>query len=56
MKGTKSNLEIRQGPEEKYQPTLYIKPLNKTLDPTEAFKEIQSKYPGVELKNTSGEW
>lgn len=56
MKGTKANLEIKQGAEEKYQPTLYIKPLDKNFDPSEAFKKIQSKYAGVELKKSGNVW
>jgi predicted dehydrogenase len=56
MKGTKANLEIRQGAEVDYQPTLYIQPVDKSLDPSEAFKKIQSKYPGVELKKLANGW
>lgn len=56
MKGTKANLEIKQGAEEKYQPTLYLEPLDKNFDPSEAFKKIQSKYAGVELKKSGGMW
>lgn len=56
MKGTKAKLEIRQGPEENFQPVLYIEPLNKNSDPSEAFKKIQSKYPGVELKKAANGW
>ncbi len=51
MRGTKTNLIISQGREENYQPTLYIEPiLNEAFDPTEAFTKIQTRYPGVELK------
>ena len=32
MRGTKANLVIRQGAEEKYQPTLYIEPFTKDAD------------------------
>jgi predicted dehydrogenase len=56
MRGTKANLEIRQGPEEKYQPTLYIKPLDKNFDPSKTFKKIQSRYIGVELKKSGNAW
>ena len=56
MRGTKANLEIRQTAKENYQPTLYIEPLDKTFDPTESFKLIQSKYPGVELKKLGSGW
>ncbi len=54
MKGTKANLIIKQGAEEKYKPTLYIEPVTKDAAYEnvlmEKFKAIQSKYPGVELK------
>jgi len=60
MRGTKSNLIIRQGIEEKFIPTLYIEPLgnytsyeNVLLD---QFKLIQNKYPGVELRKTDKGW
>lgn len=56
MRGTKVNLIIRQGVEENYQPALYIEPADKTIDLTEAFKKIQAKYPGVELKKISKGW
>jgi predicted dehydrogenase len=56
MKGTKANLEIKQAEEEKYQPTLYIEPLDKNFDPSEAFKKIQSKYAGVQLKKSGDVW
>lgn len=56
MKGTKARLEIKQGVKENYQPTLYIEPLDKNFDPSEAFKKIQSKYVGVELKKTGDLW
>jgi predicted dehydrogenase len=56
VKGTKANLEIKQGAEENYQSTLYIEPLDKNFDPSEAFKKIQSKYAGVELKKYGDVW
>jgi predicted dehydrogenase len=56
MKGTKAHLEIRQGAGENYQPTLYIEPLDKNFDPSEAFKKVQSKYVGVELKKSGDMW
>ncbi|MGZ3852454.1 MAG: putative oxidoreductase C-terminal domain-containing protein [Flavisolibacter sp.] len=56
MKGTKCNLEIKQTEKESYQPTLYIEPGDKTFDPTEYFKSVQSRYPGVELKKTETGW
>lgn len=56
LKGTKANLVIKQGAEENYQSTLYIEPIDKNADPTEAFKKVQAKYPGVELKKSANGW
>jgi predicted dehydrogenase len=56
LKGTKANLVIKQGAEENYQPTLYIEPIDKNADPSEAFKKVQAKYPGVELKKSANGW
>jgi predicted dehydrogenase len=60
MRGTKANLVIRQGAEQKYKPVLYIEPVDKPGNSFETAlmngkKSIQSKYPGIELlKNASG--
>jgi len=60
MRGTSANLVIRQGADEQYKPTLYIEPVTtdtgyaKTL--VEKFKAIQSKFPGVELKQSGTKW
>jgi len=56
MRGTKSSLLIKQGPGENYKPTLYIESPDKNLDPSNAFKKIQSKYPGVELTKSPAGW
>ncbi|MBO9683059.1 MAG: oxidoreductase, partial [Flavisolibacter sp.] len=56
LKGTKANLVIKQGAEENYQPTLYIEPIDKNADPSEAFQKVQAKYPGVELKKSANGW
>lgn len=61
MRGTKANLIIRQGAEEQFKPELYIEPVNgKDNAYTEALssklKEVQSKYPGVELLETDKGW
>lgn len=59
MRGTKSNLIIRQGKEERYQPTLYIEPLQKSGFESALiaqFKKIQDRYAGVELKKNSRGW
>ena len=60
MRGTKSNLIIRQGAEQQFKPTLYVEPLSK--DPgyekvlLEKMKTIQSKYPGVDVKKMNKGW
>ena len=56
MRGTKARLVIKQSAEEKYKPTLYIEPVDKNFNPTEAFKKIQTKYPGVELMRSTNGW
>jgi predicted dehydrogenase len=58
MRGTKSNLVIRQGAPENYQPVLYVEPksdqdgfeevLRKAVDLT-----LQEKYPGITLEKVS---
>jgi predicted dehydrogenase len=62
MRGTKADLEIRQGPEEKYKATLYIK-LNTGSDKAEfeksiltAQQQLQQKYPGTEFVKKGNEW
>ena len=58
MKGTKTNLIIKQGAEENYQPTLYIEPTEsfKRNDISDDFKKIRDKFPGVELQPTNNGW
>jgi hypothetical protein len=61
MRGTKANLVIRQGAEQKYKPVLYIEPVNRSdnsFEPvlTEQLRSIQSKHPGVGLTKTSAGW
>ena len=60
MRGTRANLLIRSGPEQRFKPTLYIVPV---IDDSsyarilvQQMKRIQAKYPGVELKKTSVGW
>lgn len=61
MRGTKANLIIRQGAEQKYKPALYVELAGKA-DPsyeaslTEHFKKVQAKFPGVELKKLAKGW
>ena len=61
MRGTKSNLVIRQGADQKYKPALYIEPVNKEDASFENIlmkniKSLQTKYPGLELKKTPSGW
>lgn len=61
MRGTRANLIIRQGAEQKYKPVLYIEPVKKAdagfeKDLTAALAGIQAKYPGVELTKTAAGW
>ena len=58
MRGTKTTLLIKQGAEEGYKPTLYIQPFPATRrsEIEEAFKGLQTKYPGVELKKVAAGW
>ena len=60
MRGTKANLVIQQGPEQQYKPTLYIEPVGKTpfYDSivTAQVKNLQQKFPGVELKKSGEGW
>ncbi|MBO9592067.1 MAG: oxidoreductase [Niabella sp.] len=61
MRGTRANLIIRQGAEQKYKPVLYIEPVKKSdagfeKDLTTALAAIQAKYPGVELTKTAAGW
>lgn len=61
MRGTRANLIIRQGAEQKYKPALYIEPVNLKdgqYDRQLAVKLqiIQKKYPGIELKKVNKGW
>ncbi|WP_300596571.1 putative oxidoreductase C-terminal domain-containing protein [Niabella sp.] len=61
MRGTRANLVIRQGAEQKYKPVLYIEPVKKSdagfeKDLTAALAGIQAKYPGVEIAKTTAGW
>jgi predicted dehydrogenase len=60
MRGTKANLVIRQGEEEKYEPTLYIEPITRDSDYekllTEKVKTVFAKYNGGELYKTDKGW
>ncbi len=62
MKGSKVNLVIRQGAEQKYKPVLYVEPLaTENLDKYEtelekAFTKVADKYPGVVLNKLNNMW
>lgn len=60
MRGTKANLIIRQGKEEKFIPELYLEPIgnDSSYEPvlTDQFKSLQNKYPGIELKKLTKGW
>ncbi len=59
MRGTKANLIIRQGKEENYRPSLYVKLIGSAeADLEKAVKEtLQARYPGIDLmKMPSGEY
>ncbi len=62
MRGTRSNLIIRQGQEEEYTPVLYIEPVN-GVDPAtfeknlnQALETIHETYPGVTFEKTEKCW
>ncbi|WP_448103403.1 putative oxidoreductase C-terminal domain-containing protein [Pedobacter panaciterrae] len=61
MRGTKANLIIKQGAEQKFKPELYIDPVNPkdaafeaTLN--EQLKNLQGKFPGISLTKTKTGW
>ncbi len=64
MRGTKSNLIIKQGKDENFKPLLYVEPVSET--DTKSFEallektvnqDLQSKYPGLKLiKQNNNLW
>ena len=58
LRGTRATLEIRQGKEEQYKPTLYIQSLIESDKDVQKLKieSALSKYPGVELKDSKYGW
>jgi predicted dehydrogenase len=60
MRGTKANLIIRQGKEEKFQATLYIEPIQHNAAYKEtllnAMKKLAEKYNGIELSAVKNGW
>jgi hypothetical protein len=55
MRGSRCQLEIKQGEREGYQPTLYIMPTfidspdQFRKDLNESFQRVEAKYPGISL-------
>jgi predicted dehydrogenase len=57
MRGTKANIEIRQGKAEKFVPQLYIKPINLSENELNlAFENLKNKFPGISLIKQNSEW
>ena len=61
MRGTKANLIIKQGAEQKFKPELYIDPVNPKDAAFEAalneqLKNLQGKFPGISLTKTKTGW
>jgi predicted dehydrogenase len=60
MRGTKANLIIKQGEEQKYKPTLYVQPVsnNGNFEPilVDQVSQLQTKYPGIGLVKTDTGW
>jgi len=62
LKGSKANLEIKQGAEESWKATLYVRPVNpndtgslsKALN--EAIKDINQEMPGVSISWVANGW
>ncbi|MGN6299090.1 MAG: putative oxidoreductase C-terminal domain-containing protein [Ginsengibacter sp.] len=62
LKGSKANLEIKQGAEENWKATLYVRPVNpndtgslsKALN--EAIKDINQEMPGVSVSWVANGW
>ena len=56
MRGTLSNLVIRQGEEQGYRPELYIEPSAQLEGLENAFAQLAMKYPGIELEPCGNGW
>ena len=62
MRGSKSNLIIKQGEEQNYKPELYIQPVPETnLEEyrqtiRKSFKDLENKFPGIELVAYQDHW
>ena len=60
LKGTKANLEIKQGKEEGYQPTLYIIPADNQSNFDAVYRDaivkLNTTYPGVTTEKIANGW
>ncbi|KPM49007.1 oxidoreductase [Jiulongibacter sediminis] len=58
MRGTKANLVIKQGAEQGYKPTLYIKPVTEISDEEAqaAIDNLLSTYDGLTLEKSENGW
>ena len=60
MKGTVANLEIKQGKDEAFQPTLYVNPVKNDSTYSIALEKVitalQNKYPGIGKEKTKNGW
>jgi len=62
LRGTKANLVIRQGREQRYQPVLYLEPTNKGDQDVwqkaveKSLSLIHENYPGITLKKSEEGW
>ncbi len=60
LRGTKANLVIKQGADEKYSPVLYIAPVSNSPAYEKQLlakvRTLNNKYPGVYLKNEGNVW
>lgn len=61
MRGSKANLIIEQGVEQKYKPALYIEPINGKDEAfeivlTKKVRDLQEHYPGIGIKEVEKGW
>lgn len=62
MRGTRSNLVIRQGKEQNYQPELYVEPVSGTNrgsfenDLRQTIDGLAETYPGLAIESTAAGW
>ncbi len=60
MRGSKANLIIRQGQEQKFKPMLYIEPVGSDAGYAAAleaaFKKVEALYPGITLQKDAKGW